>query len=409
MTICKKMGAAVACLVSFGLSANVAANEGHSIASVAQALETSGGLTWYLQATDGAEDNTSALSYTLDLALEAELGDHGEVYVVFEAGDGQGVDPVIGALSGVNYDAFFTELTNNVEGSTNIIALSISQAYYEIEGFMMDDLTISAGKLDIHSYFDDNNYANDETDQFMSPMFTRSADTTYKQLDYYYAPGIIGQYAMSKEVGLTFIVANANASGFNDVTKNLYYVGQLNLMPSFWNYEGNYRFYALSDQRDSAFPTDTSHPASGGVITSFTAISSGNKTTNSAWGMSFDQAVPGQIGLFARYSAQEAGIIENTVKSSWSFGGVISGDRWGHTHDTAGIAYGSVNVNRETAVLSDAGIVNPADEKHTEIFYKRGFSHLFSLTANLQIINNIGGEADANTVLVYGMRGQLNF
>jgi len=392
-------------ILNLGWPVIAQANEGHEEVHVlphdVSGIKMEGGLTWFLQATDGAADDTTALSYTLDLALEAPLTEHGKAVVVFEAGDGEGVDPIIGALSGANYDAFFTELTNNVEGSTNVIALSISQAYYETE-FLAGDLIVTTGKLDVHGYYDDNAYANDETDQFMSAIFTRSADTSYAQLDYYYAPGIVGQYTLSDEVGLTLVAANANGSGFSDVFNNLYFAGQVNMMPNPGGYEGNYRLYALSDARDS---TD----ADGNIITSFTKIGNGKKTKNSAWGLSFDQALPGSIGLFARYSAQDDSILENTVESSWSLGGLVSGERWGREHDSAGIAYGSVNLNSDAAVMTEAKITNPDDERHLELFYKYGYLHHFTLTADIQVIENIGGKADAGTVTVYGMRGQLNF
>jgi len=44
-----------------------------------------------------------------------------------------------------------------------------------------------------------------------------------------------------------------------------------------------------------------------------------------------------------------------------------------------------------------------------ELFYKCGLSDHFTLTADVQAISNIGGVADADTVTVAGLRGQLNF
>ncbi|MFQ5487137.1 MAG: carbohydrate porin [Gammaproteobacteria bacterium] len=272
------------------------------------------------------------------------------------------------------------------------MALSISQAYYENE-FLAGDLVVDAGKLDVHSFFDDNAYANDETDQFLSAIFTRSADTTYAQLDYYYAPGVVAQYQVSDMLALTAIAANGNESGFNDIFSQPYYVGQVNVMPNLGGYEGNYRIYGLVDSRDSS-------------NTTFTKVDSGKKTENTAWGLSFDQAIPGGVGLFARYSAQDDNILENTVESSWSFGGLVDGDNWQRPHDSAGIAYGSVNINDDPAVTA---LSKPDDEKHFEIFYKYGYLHHFSLTADLQVIKNIGGDGSADTVAVYGLRGQLNF
>jgi len=397
------------------LGAQVQADEGHKAEHLIEhkvgGIDIEGGLTWFLQGTSGAAEDTTALSFTYDLAMEAPVGEHGRAVIALEAGDGEGVDPFVGSLSGVNYDAFYTELTNNVGGSTNVVVPSLSQAFYEGE-YLAGDLTVNIGKLDIHSMFDDNEYANDETDQFMSAMFSRSPDTTYKQLDYYYAPGLVTKFAVSDMVEVTLIAANGNKGGYNDIFSNMYLVSQINLKPGFGGREGNYRFYVLNDGRKS----NSSNA-------SFTEIGSNQPTDNSAVGLSFDQALPGGVGIFVRYSSQDDNIVENTVESSWSLGALFSGESWGRAHDSIGVAYGSVNLNMASAVLAsynagddgvtgnsdDLGITNFDDESHIEIFYKFGFGHLFTLTADVQVIENNGGNADADTVTVAGMRGQLNF
>ena len=257
---------------------------------------------------------------------------------------------------------------------------------------------VSIGKLDVHSMFDDNAYANDETDQFMSAIFSRSADTSYSQLDYYYAPGVVAQYAVTDMVDVTLIAANGNDAGFNDVNKRMYSVGQINIKPGFGGREGHYRFYVINDRRNSAL-----------TGTKFTDINSGKITNNTAWGLSFDQALPSGVGVFARYSAQDNGIVENIVESSWSLGTLLEGATWGRELDTIGIAYGSVNLNTDPAALAAASISNPDDETHIEVFYKLGFGDHFTLTTDLQMIKNSGGTADADTVTVAGLRGQMNF
>ena len=77
----------------------------HQIAGV----DISGGITTFLQSTDGAPQNTTALSYSLDLGLEAPVGEHGKAVVALEAGDGLGVDATLGSLSTANYDAFYVK------------------------------------------------------------------------------------------------------------------------------------------------------------------------------------------------------------------------------------------------------------------------------------------------------------
>lgn len=360
--------------------------EGHLIQHDVGGVHIDGGLTWYLQSTDGLVDDTAALSYTFDLGLEAPVGEHGKAVVALEGGEGTGVD--VGSLSAVNYDAFYSEITNASADATNIVVPSISQAYYEGE---YGNLVVSVGKLDIHGMYDDNAYANDETDQFMSAIFTRSPGTSYHELDYYYAPGMALQYAVSDKVDATLIVANGNQSGFQDVFDRMYGVAQINFKPTFTGLDGNYRFYFINDGRH------------------YTDISDGKNTDNTAWGLSFDQALPGGTGVFARYSRQDDGIEENTVESAWSLGALFEGVSWGRDDDTVGIGYGSVNVNTDPAALAAASISNPDDETHLEAFYKFGISSHFTLTADLQRIENSGGSSDADTVTVAGVRGQLNF
>lgn len=349
-----------------------------------------GGLTWFLQSTDGGVKNTTALSYSLDLGLQAPVSAQGKVVIALEAGDGKGVGPTLGSLSAVGYDPYLTNLTNVAPDSANVVVLSVSQAYYE-GTYLNDHLVASFGKLDVHSMFDDNAYANDEADQFMSAIFVRSTGTTFAELDQYYAPGIALKYEASQKVELTVIAANGNGDGFNDVFDNMYLVGQIDIKPQFGGRDGNYRFYAISDNRP------------------YMKIGGDTHTSNTAWGLSFDQAVRDGVGIFARYSEQDDGIAENIVKSSWSLGALFEGALWGRDRDTIGIGYGSVDLNDETDLTTALGTNHTGDESHIETFYKMGFSNHFTLTADVQIINNNGGNAVADTVTVAGLRGQLNF
>lgn len=351
-----------------------------------------GGMTWYLQATDGAPENTTDLTYSLDLGLEAQVTEHGKVVVALEAGDGKGVDSTLGSLSTANYDAFYTNLTDSTPGTTNAVVANVSQAYYEGE-YMEGRIVASIGKLDVHSMYDNNAYANDETDQFMSGIFTRYAGTSYAELDQYYAPGIAVKYLPTDAIELTLIAANGNGDGFDNIFDYMYLVGQVDFKPRFAGHDGNYRFYAISDNRHDAYHD----------------ISDGSVTTNTAYGLSFDQAVANGVGLFVRYSIQDDGIAENIVDSAWSLGTLVEGSLWGRERDTIGIAYGSVNLNGKADPATALGFSNTGDETHIEAFYKVGFSKHFTLTGDVQVINNNGGNGSADTVTVAGIRGQLNF
>ena len=358
-------------------------------------IDISGGVTTFLQSSDGAPQNATALSYTLDLELEAAVSEHGKVAIALEAGDGEGIDATLGSLSTAGYDPYLTNITASSPDSTNIVVPSVSQLYYEGE-YPDENLVATVGKIDVNGMFDDNAYANDETDQFMSGIFVRSSGSNFAELDQYYAPAVALQYSPSGMIDLNFIAANGNGDGFNDVFDYMYLVGQINFKTRFGVQPGNYRFYAVSDHRRS-------------TQTTFTKISDGGKTSNTVWGVSFDQAVTDGIGVFARYSMQDDGIAENIVGSTWSLGALLQGTLWGRDDDTVGIAYGTVILNDKADLAGALGTADTGDESHVEAFYKFGVSEHFTLTVDAQLINNNGGNAAADTVTVAGLRGQLNF
>ncbi len=354
-------------------------------------IDISGGITSYLQSSDGAPQNATALSYSLDLGLEASVSTHGKVVIALEAGDGKGIDDTLGSLSTAAYDPYITNITASSPGTTNVVVPSVSQIYYEGD-YPDENLVATIGKIDVNSLFDENAYANDETDQFMSGIFVRASGTGFAELDQYYAPAVGLQYSAAEWLDLSLVAANGNGDGFNNVFDYMYLVGQV----TFKTRSGNYRFYAISDNRRSA-------------QTTFTKISDGSKTSNSAWGLSFDQAVADGVGLFARYAMQDDGIAENTVKGTWSLGTLLNGSLWGRDRDTFGMGYGTVMLNDKTDLAAALGTADTGDESHAEAFYKLGVSQQFTLTIDAQVINNNGGNAATDSVTVAGLRGQLNF
>lgn len=393
-----------AVVFSFMFTQPVAAHDseegdgGHIIPHEIGKLNISGGITSILQGTSGIADNgdVTDFTYTLDLNFEAGVTPTGKVVVALEAGNGSGVNDPLGALSTPNYDAFITELSTPDNAFASI---SVSQAYFE-GSFLDERLGLRVGKLDVHSCHDENAYANDETDQFISGMFARYAGSIFPELDSYYAPGISLTFSPAEIVDLTVTAANGVGSGFDDITSNAYLGGQVNIKPGLLGREGNYRFYAIYDARNNYRDID------------------GDKIEeNTAFGLSLDQEISDGIGLFARYAIQDDDIrfwsdectegdvadcdvvdadeLSRLVKSAISGGVSINGSRWGRGDDVVGIAAGVLSV--------------PADnEGHFEVYYKVGYSEHFTLTPDVQVVTNAGGDAN-DTVTVYGLRAQMNF
>ena len=358
---------------------------GHIVPHEIGKLNISGGITSILQGTSGVPNNNDVtdFTYTLDLNFEAAISRHGKVIVALEAGNGTGVNDIGGTgyfLSIPNYDAYVTE-------TAGVTTVSVSQAYYEAE-YLDGFLGVTAGKLDVHSLYDENAYANDETDQFISGIFTRYPGSLFTELDSYYAPGIALTVNPSDMLEFRLIGANGSGTGFEDIFDNGYMVAHVGVMPKLLGREGHYHFHVIYDARN------------------YTDIDTGDVTENTSFGLSADQEIMDGIGLFARYGVMDDGINENLVKSAISGGVSLSGSLWNRENDVIGIAAGILAINEDSSLLVAA---NPDDESHIELYYKLGFSDHFTLTPDLQIVTNAGGDADNDTITVYGVRAQMNF
>ena len=374
--------------------------DGHIIPHEIGKLNITGGITSILQGTSGIADDQDItdFSYTLDLNFEAVVSPSGKVVIALEAGNGEGVNENIPSLSIPNYDAYVTE-------SGGIVTPSVSQAYFE-GSFFDGMLGLKAGKLDVHSCHDDNAYANDETDQFISGLFSRYAGSIFPELDSYYAPGMILSISPADMLDVTLAVANGVNSGFEDITEDPYGAGQVNVKPNIFGKEGNYRLYVIYDTRDNYI--DIGNPD--------------KIRKNTAYGISLDQEIIDDIGIFARYGVQDSNVefwtddgnnvvnpdeISYPVKSAISGGVSLSGSFWGRGDDVVGLAYG-VLFNNEDSTYFNA-VTDSGNETHLEFYYKLGFSDHFTLTPDLQLVTNAGGDADTDPITVYGVRAQMNF
>ena len=383
---------AVAGAVAFGFMfaqpiaahASEEGEDGHIVPHEIGKLNISGGITSILQGTSGVPNNNDVtdFTYTLDLNFEAVISPHGQVIVALEAGNGTGVNDINGTgyfLSIPNYDAYVTE-------TASVTTVSVSQAYYEAE-YLDGFLGVAAGKLDVHSLYDENAYANDETDQFISGIFTRYPGSLFTELDSYYAPGIALTVNPSDMLEFRLIGANGSGTGFEDIFDNGYMVAHVGVMPKLLGREGNYHFHVIYDARN------------------YTDIDTGDVTENTSFGLSADQEIMDGIGVFARYGVMDDGIDENLVKSAISAGVSLSGSLWNRENDVVGIAAGVLAINEDSSSVA----ANPDDEGHFEVYYKIGYGEHFTLTPDLQVVTNAGGDADNDTITVYGLRAQMNF
>ena len=350
-------------------------------------VNVTGGITVALQGTSGNDDTTAGtedttdFSYSLDLNLNSEIARGHKFFVHIETGEGNGINDNFTTNINPNYDPF--NIHNPDTGHQDI---TISKLFYE--GTFIDEmLIVDFGKMDIHSFTDQNNFAGDETTQFMAGIFVRQAGTLFAELDNYYGPGIRFLFSPHEWSEYTYIVAN---SSFDSISKNKYHAVQMNFKPNIMDLKGNYRFYFISDGRDYTKIDD----------------SSSDSNSNFGWGISFDQFVTENIGLFLRYGSQKGSLqpllSANPVTSSLSGGMLVNGNMWKRSDDFAGLGLGTVKKNEKIAAAYSG------NQKVVELFYHFQLMDNLSITPDIQFHKNLP-KTDMRDIIIYGVRLQFGF
>lgn len=362
-------------------------------------IAVSGGITSVLQSTIGNDDETTGTtdttnySYTMDIILNVELEPGHRVYVFLETGEGEGIaDSLPGGTITPNWDANNTHVNNT--GHQDVVA---SQVFYE-GLFLNEKLTVDIGKMEIHVLYDQNNFANNKTIQFLSGILNMlPAGTLFATLEDYYAPGIKLLYSPIDMFEVSYVFANSKKE---EIERDIFQVWQVNIKPNLLGKEGNYRIYYLMD--------DTLHDDGTGTLVPFTNIK-GERDTNTGFGVSIDQFLTDDIGVFFRYGAQDDEINANAVKSALSGGFHFEGALWNREDDFVGIGYGSVAGNDKSSnAIRDSNGEVFSDQWVTEIYYHWQIAERIAISPDLQLLNNLQRE-DKRNVTVFGVRAQIDF
>ncbi|MBF0171038.1 MAG: carbohydrate porin [Nitrospinae bacterium] len=336
-----------------------------------------GGLTAILQGTAGndtaeTKDQTD-YAYSADFAAIAEVADGHTLAIVFEAGEGEGANDNLGSRAIPDYDGYLSQ----VEGAAKA---DVNQIYYE-GAFFDGAFTLLLGKMDFHALTDGNEYAGDETSQFLNGLFVRSAGVIFAEHEFYYAPTVAVILQPVEVVSLT--LAHSKHVG-DDLFSNGYQAAELGIHLAFGDLAGNYRFGYLRHDVE------------------YHAISDGSVTANTGWFVSADQAVTSGVGLFVRYAKQDDSLVENEVTAALSGGLSLDGDLWGRPGDGIGLAYGALTLNTDLVTEFNEG------ESVVEAYYRYAVSEGLTVTADAQGFQNLE-RAEARSVSVFSLRMQAGF
>ena len=370
----------------------------------------------------GTTDGNSQLNYRADVTVELPLTPMGDIdhkiFAHFRLGQGQGLNAQMSALgtfaSAPNAVAF------RASGASPDDSVAIlGQAWYQASialpfgGFKprsREKLELTFGKMDLFGFFDQNAAAGDEGRQFLNSAFVHNplldAGGQIGVDANGFQPGFVASYlnetSKPETWRLSFGVFGTGPKGSNyqrSLSSPLLMAQAETSLKFFGGLTGNYRAYAW--QRSKGLELD-------GVT----------DARHSGWGLSADQKIGDSVTLFGRYGQQIQGKVR--FDRALTLGGEIKGAYWSRGGDSLGIATGWLHASNEFRTqgsqvdVDGDGVVDfsyapSGSEKLVEIYYRYRISKQFELSPNFQYLARLGGNPDAASVKILGLRAQLAF
>ncbi|MDD4956851.1 MAG: carbohydrate porin [Candidatus Omnitrophica bacterium] len=354
-------------------------------------LDIGGGITVVGQGTPNANnaDTTNGRSSRFDGSYSADIEiakqfDDGLAFVHMEAGQGDTIEGELDVFSNVNRDA----------GDTSA-HFDLTEAWYE-HYFFDGQYILTGGKLDATAYMDTNEFANDETTQYLGGIFRNSPTIEFPDDNSF---GVRVNAAPSclewMELGIVYADADGDwenifDEGFIGTQLSVSTDKLLGHDPNEW--KGNIRAFFWYNAKSHARIKDPSEFRRG----------------NAGFGLNFDQRIAEIYGVFGRFGWADPKV--SVLEFDWSLGANMAGKYWNRVDDIVAVAVGQVIPGEE---YGDAG--NPdASETHLEAYYAYKINDHITLSPDIQLIWNPGGvdsaaEGDDDVIFVYGVRGQVDF
>ncbi len=307
-----------------------------------------------------ADRETYQLAST-DLYFTAELAKNTIFYADIVGLSGTTPAGELGALTDIN--GFTARLRDPDEQLSD---LSLREAWLQTELFDQQ-LTLTVGRLDLTSFFDSNEVANDETAQFLSDALVNNPMLGLSENGAGMASVYDPKNGFTAKLG--YQQSDSAASNLSDALFQLAEVGyQFNPLGTGI---GNYRAWYRTDNSDPNGDLE-------------------------AYGVSLDQKISPGITVFARYGSAETtagGDDDEFLSGGVQFGTgfiVNPGDVWG-------------------LGFAQTEFGNDDEESLFEAYYKLGLAEKLSLSFHLTYISEDINGAETSDYLVPGFRLQASY
>ncbi len=305
------------------------------------------------------KDKFSTANGSINLFATTSFENNIILFVDLEAIGGNGPDDFAETISSLNGDAGSTQSS---DGFDRIV---VNEAWTEFL-FLDDIFTVTAGKIDLTNYFDNNAIANDENSQFITGAFINNNAFAVPSN----SPGLRIRTTILKRFYLQFAMSKAENTG-NNIFSDIYKIGGIGfkLFP-FSDYEAEFHLFGYS------------HPLA---------------NNRYGFGVSMSQTIAARFTIFGRFGNNENELADwYKIKNAWSIGSQFTENILGEP-SVIGIAFNSTKPY-------DTSLLN---EKLTELYIKQLINSWISISAHFQHVWDTGGKNDKYSLL--GLRFNFTF
>ena len=366
-------------------------------------LEIHGGVRLYYQGASVGEidgeslPNPSGVGYNADVEFTFKPDENGRFYMRFHGGSGKGADEIFDRKE----DALFANLNTLADDNPeNDGEFRLLEAYYSRELFG-GKLNLVVGKTEPFIMIDDNEYANDETTQFVGKPFVNNPILDSEDI---FAPMIGISISPVERLEIDAVLQSNDQSSltwdgnewvvkdkdiYSSVFDKPFYAVQIKYSPEIGGLPGNYRIYYWNDSSDHVKvgePTDNPNR---------------RPSTGKGWGVgiSIDQKLTDNVGLFGRAAWANDDVYE--VDQFYSIGASINGLIPSRPRDTLGIGF--------AALIPNDKLKNDDTEYHFEGYYRIRLSDNFHVTPDVQYVINPHGSKSNDNIFAGMIRAEFEF
>ena len=287
----------------------------------------------------------------------------------------------------------------------------------------MNRYSIYAGRFTLTDFFDDNNYTHDPRTQFMAWGVMYNGAWDYPADTRGYTWGMVHEFHTRKWSFRYGIVAEPKVANGQQIDRRLFrdhgQVWEAERRYSWRKREGAIRVLAYDNREQGGNYGEALKIAAATGTTPDVSLTDRVGTLKYGTGMSFDQAITADLGIFSRlgWNDGKTQSFAFTAIDRLASGGVsLKGTRWHRKYDVVGTAFtagGLSAVHREYLAaggldfLIGDGRLNYAPEYVWETFYSARLVPGFYTTFDVQRDTNLAYNQDRGPVTILSIRLHL--